>query len=80
MSAAGLANEILARLTNTPVILGSGTNSTLDSNPAIFPFNKSFYADFSHDNNLAPLLPAFGLEWESDLSSQPEVGAIPAHK
>ena len=40
-----------------------GTNSTLDSNPATFPTNMSFYADFSHDNNLATLLPALGLDW-----------------
>jgi hypothetical protein len=80
VSAVGLANEIVARLTDTPVILGSGTNSALDLNPSTFPYNKSFYADFSHDNNLVALLAAFGLEWESDLPSQPPIGAIPAHK
>jgi len=75
-----LANEIIARLTGTPVLLGSGTNSTLDTNNVTFPYNKLFYADFSHDNNLATLLPALGLEWESDLPSQPQVDKIPAHK
>ena len=77
---AGLANEIIARLTGTPVTLGSGTNSTLDLNSATFPYNKSFYADFSHDNNLVTLLPTLGLEWESDLPSQPKADAVPAHK
>ena len=77
---AGLANEIIARLTGTPVTLGSGTNSTLDLNSATFSYNKSFYADFSHDNNLVTLLPTLGLEWESDLPSQPKADAVPAHK
>ena len=79
-SGAGLVNEIIARLTDAPVLLGSGTNSTLDSNPATFPTNKSFYADFSHDNNLATLLPALGLDWETDLPTEADVKAIPPHK
>lgn len=73
-------NEIIARLTDAPVLLGSGTNSTLDSNPATFPTNMSFYADFSHDNNLATLLPALGLDWETDLPTEADVKAIPPHK
>jgi hypothetical protein len=73
-------NEIIARLTGSSVLGGSGTNSTLDTDPTTFPTNRSFYADFSHDNNLATLLPALGLDWETDLPSQPDVDDIPAHK
>ena len=76
----GLVNEVLARLTDTPVLLGSGTNSTLDTSSVTFPLNRTFYADFSHDNNLASLLPALGLSYETDLPTEPNTSEIPAHK
>ena len=80
VSGIGLVNEIIARLEEKRVLLGSGTNSTLDTDPKTFPLGQSIYADFSHDNNLAALLPALGLEWETDLPSQPHPDGIPYHK
>jgi len=41
----GLVNEIIARLTNTPVKDHTTTNSTLDSDPATFPFDRKVYLD-----------------------------------
>lgn len=37
----GLVNEILARLADSPVLLGSGTNSSMDTNSATFPLKHS---------------------------------------
>ena len=57
----GYINELLARLTGTAVQDQTQTNSTLDSNPATFPLNRTFYADFSHDNQMAAIFAAMGL-------------------
>ncbi|KZT70267.1 phytase [Daedalea quercina L-15889] len=57
----GYINELLARLTNTPVNDSTSTNSTLDSNPETFPLNRTVYADFSHDNLIIPVFAAMGL-------------------
>ncbi|KAH8827733.1 histidine phosphatase superfamily [Flagelloscypha sp. PMI_526] len=46
----GYINELLARLTQSPVRDNTQTNRTLDENPETFPLNKTIYADFSHDN------------------------------
>jgi hypothetical protein len=46
----GYTNELLARLTNTPVVDSTQTNRTLDENPETFPLGKTFYADFTHEN------------------------------
>lgn len=54
-------NELLARLTRTPVQDHTQTNSTLDSSPATFPLNRTLYADFSHDNQMAAIYAALGL-------------------
>lgn len=62
----GWANELIARLTNTPVNDHTSTNTTLDSNPDTFPlpiYNRKtqLYADFTHDNDLVAALSALGL-------------------
>jgi hypothetical protein len=57
----GYINELLARLTNTPVNDSTQTNTTLTSNPATFPLNRTLYADFSHDNQMIAIYTALGL-------------------
>ncbi|KAI9931031.1 hypothetical protein MW887_010686 [Aspergillus wentii] len=57
----GFANELIARLTHSPVRDQTSTNHTLDSNPATFPLNATIYADFSHDNGMIPIFFALGL-------------------
>ncbi|VDC01405.1 unnamed protein product [Peniophora sp. CBMAI 1063] len=57
----GYVNELLARLTGKAVQDETQTNRTLDSDPATFPFNRTFYADFSHDNTMIPIFAALGL-------------------
>jgi hypothetical protein len=57
----GYANELLARLTRTPVHDGTQTNRTLDADPATFPLDRTIYADFSHDNTMVAIFGALGL-------------------
>ncbi|KAK0207139.1 phytase [Desarmillaria ectypa] len=57
----GYVNELLARLTSSPVQDSTQTNRTLDSNPETFPLNRTFYADFSHDNQMIAIYSAMGL-------------------
>lgn len=57
----GYVNELIARLTNSPVHDETQTNRTLDSNPATFPLNRSIYADFSHDDQIVAIYAALGL-------------------
>ncbi|ETW86127.1 hypothetical protein HETIRDRAFT_471458 [Heterobasidion irregulare TC 32-1] len=57
----GYINELLARLTNKPVQDNTQTNRTLDSSPTTFPLNRTFYADFSHDNEMIAIYSALGL-------------------
>ncbi|KAM0257506.1 hypothetical protein ACHAQJ_004320 [Trichoderma viride] len=57
----GFGNELIARLTGTPVDDDTTTNSTLDSSPDTFPLNKKLYADFSHDNTMSSIFAALGL-------------------
>ncbi|KAJ7716091.1 histidine phosphatase superfamily [Mycena metata] len=52
----GYTNELLARLTASPVVDHTSTNTTLDSDPDTFPLNRTIYADFTHD---APLMAVF---------------------
>jgi hypothetical protein len=37
------------------------TNQTLDASPVTFPLDRSFYADFSHDNQMIAIYSAIGL-------------------
>ncbi|KAH7887296.1 histidine phosphatase superfamily [Phlebopus sp. FC_14] len=57
----GYVNELLARLTGQPVQDATQTNHTLDSSPDTFPLNRTFYADFSHDNEMISIYSAIGL-------------------
>ncbi|KAI5983106.1 phytase [Pisolithus albus] len=62
----GYVNELLARLTSQPVQDHTQTNSTLDSSPDTFPLNRTFYADFSHDNQMVAIYSALGLFQRED--------------
>ncbi|PCH06943.1 Histidine phosphatase superfamily, clade-2 [Penicillium occitanis (nom. inval.)] len=57
----GFTNELIARLTGTPVQDETSTNHTLDSSAVTFPLNATLYADFSHDDGLEPIFAAMGL-------------------
>ncbi len=59
----GFVNELIARLTATPVDDHTSTNRTLDSQPTTFPLGPKYplFADFSHDNTLTSIYPALGL-------------------
>lgn len=58
----GFVNELIARLTQTPVQDHTSTNSTLDARDApTFPLNSTLYADFTHDNGLISIFFALGL-------------------
>lgn len=54
-------NELIARLTTSPVVDSTQTNTTLDSSPVTFPLDRSIYADFSHDNQMIAIYAAIGL-------------------
>ncbi|KAF7337978.1 Phytase [Mycena venus] len=57
----GYVNELLARLTRSPVRDETQTNRTLDADPVTFPLNRTIYADFSHDNTMVAIFGALGL-------------------
>lgn len=57
----GFANELLARLTDSPVEDNTSSNHTLDDNPDTFPLGRKLYADFSHDNDMTGVFSALGL-------------------
>lgn len=57
----GWVNELIARLTNSPVQDHTQSNSTLDSSSATFPLDRTIYADFSHDDQLTAIMSAIGI-------------------
>jgi len=58
----GFVNELIARMTHSPVHDSTSTNRTLDAAGApSFPLNKPIYADFTHDNGMIPIFFALGL-------------------
>ena len=57
----GYINELLARLTQTPVRDNTQTNRTLTSSPVTFPLDRTIYADFTHDNLIVAVLSAMGM-------------------
>lgn len=57
----GYVNELIARLTNSPVEDHTSTNSTLDHSAPTFPLNRKLFADFSHDNTMTSVYGALGL-------------------
>ena len=62
----GFANELIARLTGTPVRDHTSTNHTLDSSNVTFPLGAALYADFSHDNDMTAIFSALGLYNETE--------------
>lgn len=70
----GYVNELLARMTSTPVDDHTSTNSTLDGNSTTFPLHKILYADFSHDNDMVSILAALGLYSGLSLSNTTRMG------
>ena len=61
---AGYVNELVARLTSSPVNDHTSTNQTLDSQPDTFPVGPKYplFADFSHDNTMTSIYAALGLD------------------
>lgn len=57
----GWVNELLARLTDSPVQDETSTNSTLDANNQTFPLGLPVYLDFTHDTQLASAVAVMGL-------------------
>ena len=57
----GFANELIARMTNSPVKDHTSTNQTLDDDSKTFPLGRKLYADFSHDNDMTAIFSALGL-------------------
>ncbi|KAL4885546.1 histidine phosphatase superfamily [Aspergillus karnatakaensis] len=72
----GFTNELIARLTQSPVQDNTSTNRTLDSDPSTFPLDTRFYADFSHDNNMISIFFAMGLYNGTKPLSQDSVESI----
>ncbi|KAG8857610.1 hypothetical protein FRB96_005628 [Tulasnella sp. 330] len=63
-SGSGWVNELVARLTGSPVRRSGCVNNTLDSNRATFPLPPTaplIFADFSSDNNIASIMSALGI-------------------
>ncbi|EEQ29851.1 putative 3-phytase [Microsporum canis] len=57
----GYVNELIARLTNSPVRDQTTVDHELDDNPKTFPLGLPLYADFSHDNSMTVIFTAMGL-------------------
>jgi 3-phytase len=57
----GYVNELIARITRSPVTDHTSVNQTLDSTPSTFPLDAVLYADFTHDNSMTSIFDAFGL-------------------
>ncbi|KAG8939750.1 hypothetical protein FRC03_006087 [Tulasnella sp. 419] len=60
----GWVNELVARLTSTPVRYAGAINFTLDSNPETFPLppkSPKIFADFTSDNDIYRIFSALGI-------------------
>ena len=57
----GFVNELIARLTSSPVQDRTSVNHTLDGDAANFPLDRTLYADFSHDNDMTGIFAALRL-------------------
>ncbi|KAK2865051.1 hypothetical protein FQN49_003953 [Arthroderma sp. PD_2] len=57
----GYVNELIARLTNSPVRDHTTVDHHLDDNKKTFPLGLPLYADFSHDNSMTVIFAAMGL-------------------
>ncbi|KAH7929307.1 phosphoglycerate mutase-like protein [Leucogyrophana mollusca] len=55
----GYVQELVARLTQTPItVWNSTTNSTLDGNNITFPLNQPIFVDVTHDVSIASIVTA----------------------
>ncbi|KAL4929144.1 histidine phosphatase family protein [Aspergillus undulatus] len=72
----GFTNELIARLTQSPVHDTTSTNRTFDADPATFPLDRRLYADFSHDNSMISIFFAMGLYNGTAPLSQSKVETI----
>ncbi|KAH9940025.1 phytase [Epithele typhae] len=58
----GYIQELLARLTHTPIPFhNSTTNATITDNPATFPLGQSLYVDATHDTVILNVITALNL-------------------
>ena len=59
----GYVNELIARLTGSPVHDHTSSNTTMDNDPDLFPVGEQYalYADFSHDNDMFFVFSALNL-------------------
>ncbi|KAJ9667244.1 hypothetical protein H2201_002765 [Coniosporium apollinis] len=59
----GWVNELIARMTASPVKDATSVNHTLDDDMATFPIGKGhvLFADFGHDNGMTTIFSAMGL-------------------
>lgn len=74
----GYVQELLARLQHEYITSSnSSVNATYDSNPAEFPLNQPFYADFSHDNVIISVLTALSIDYFRDPPSLTDVPPNP---
>ena len=70
----GYLQELMARIKHEYISSSnSSVNSTLDSNPATFPLDQAFYADFSHDVIIISVLTAMSLDYFHDAPSLTDV-------
>ncbi|POS88371.1 hypothetical protein EPUL_000113 [Erysiphe pulchra] len=60
----GYVQEMMARLNHSLISSSSSAvNSTLNGNPATFPTNQAFYADFTHDDVLISALATLSIDY-----------------
>ncbi|KIJ33558.1 hypothetical protein M422DRAFT_35479 [Sphaerobolus stellatus SS14] len=58
----GYINELLARLTRTPIkVHNTSTNATLDNNPITFPLHNNLYVDATHEVVVLNVITALNL-------------------
>lgn len=72
----GFTNELIARLTRSPVVDRTTTNHTLDDNPLTFPLDRMLYADFAHDNTMTSIFFAMGLYNDTEPLSMTDDASI----
>lgn len=75
----GWVNELIARLTRSPVHDSTSTNRTLDeadNKAGTFPLGRKLYADFSHDNEMISIFAAMGLYNTTDETTTTTTSSI----
>lgn len=68
----GWLNEFISRLTSTPWDPSTQTseNTTVNTQPDLFPVDRAFYADFAHDTTLTAVIAAMRL---SEFDKKPQL-------